>query len=106
LQLPDEHAERGLYLVTGRVRIAQREIEPRTLVVAKSERRVTITALEPSRLMLLGGAQLGERFIEWNFVSSNLEQIEQAKQAWQARQFPVVPGDDVEFIPLPSAPVR
>jgi redox-sensitive bicupin YhaK (pirin superfamily) len=106
LELPDEHAERGLYLVTGRLRIAKREIEPRTLVVAKSARRLTITALEPSRLMLLGGAQLGERLIEWNFVASTPEQIEQAKQAWQARQFPVVPGDDVDFIPLPSAPVR
>jgi hypothetical protein len=49
---------------------------------------------------------MGERFIEWNFVSSSRERIEQAKQAWQAREFPVVPGDDIEFIPLPSPPLR
>jgi hypothetical protein len=67
---------------------------------------VKLTALEPSRLMLLGGAHLGERFIEWNFVSSSLESIAAAKQAWQAREFPVVPGDEIEFIPLPSPPIR
>jgi redox-sensitive bicupin YhaK (pirin superfamily) len=52
--------------------------------------------------MLLGGAPLGERFIEWNFVSSSLERIERAKDDWRNQRFPKVPGDEVEFIPLPG----
>ena len=106
LELPDEHAERAFYVVSGRVRVGEREVEPRTLAVARSGERVILNAMEPSRVMLLGGAHLGERFIEWNFVSSSRERIEQAKAAWQAREFPVVPGDDIEFIPLPSPPLR
>lgn len=43
----------------------------------------------------------GPRYIEWNFVSSSLERIAQAKRAWQAGAFPKVPGDELEFIPLP-----
>jgi redox-sensitive bicupin YhaK (pirin superfamily) len=106
LELPQEHAERAFYVVSGRVRVGERELEPRTLAVARSGERVILNASEPARVMLLGGAHLGERFIEWNFVSSSRERIEQAKAAWQAREFPVVPGDDIEFIPLPSAPLR
>jgi redox-sensitive bicupin YhaK (pirin superfamily) len=106
VELPDEHEERAFYLVEGRVSVNDREYEPRQLAVVRPGASVRISALEPSRLMLLGGAPLGERFIEWNFVSSSLEKIEAAKAAWQAREFPVVPGDDVEFIPLPSPPLR
>lgn len=106
IELPNEHEERAFYLVNGRVSVNGREYEPRQLAVARPGASIQISALEPSRLMLLGGAHLGERFIEWNFVSSSHEKIEAAKAAWQAREFPVVPGDDVEFIPLPSPPIR
>jgi hypothetical protein len=53
--------------------------------------------------MLLGGAPLdGPRIVWWNFVASSRERIEAAKDQWQARRFASVPGDDVEFIPLPA----
>jgi hypothetical protein len=38
----------------------------------------------------------------WNFVSTRSGRIEQAKADWQAGRFPVVPGDEDEFIPLPG----
>ena len=44
----------------------------------------------------------GPRHIFWNFVSSSKERIERAKGEWRERRFPVVPGDAVEFIPLPD----
>jgi redox-sensitive bicupin YhaK (pirin superfamily) len=54
--------------------------------------------------MLLGGAPLdGERHIWWNFVSSSKERIERAKEDWLKRRFPVVPGDELEFTPLPES---
>jgi len=50
----------------------------------------------------------GPRIIWWNFVSSRLDRIEQAKADWKAARFDSVPGDS-EFIPLPEPepqPVR
>lgn len=56
------------------------------------------------RIVLLGGAPLdGRRYIHWNFVSSSRERIEQAKRDWKERRFPRVPGDEVEFVPLPDS---
>jgi redox-sensitive bicupin YhaK (pirin superfamily) len=57
-----------------------------------------------ARIVLLGGAPLdGRRYIDWNFVSSSGERIEQAKRDWKERRFPRVPGDEVEFVPLPDS---
>ena len=62
-----------------------------------------VTALDgPARLMLLGGEELGPRFIWWNFVSSSRDRIEQAKADWQAGRMTLPPEDKDEFIPLPD----
>jgi redox-sensitive bicupin YhaK (pirin superfamily) len=64
--------------------------------------RITITATQPARLMVLGGTALeGPRHIWWNFVSSRRERIEAAKADWAAGRFKPVPGE-TEFIPLPE----
>jgi Pirin C-terminal cupin domain len=56
--------------------------------------------------MLLGGeAFTTPRHVWWNFVSSSRERINQAKADWKAGEFPLVPGDDVEFIPIPEIPL-
>ncbi len=55
----------------------------------------------PTTLMLLGGESVGPRFIEWNFVSSSRERIEQAKADWRAGRMKLPDLDDQEFIPLP-----
>ena len=54
--------------------------------------------------MLLGGEPVGERFIEWNFVSSSRERIEQAKADWRAGRMTLPQRDHDEFIPLPETP--
>ena len=52
---------------------------------------------------MVGGAPMdGPRHIWWNFVSSRKERIEQAKAEWKAGHFEKVPGDEIEFIPLPE----
>jgi redox-sensitive bicupin YhaK (pirin superfamily) len=52
--------------------------------------------------MLAGGDKLdGERFIDWNFVSSSREKIERAKAAWRAQTIGKVPGE-TEWIALPE----
>jgi hypothetical protein len=35
-------------------------------------------------------------------VSSSKERIQQAKEDWIDRRFPLVPGDEEEFIPFPE----
>ena len=55
-------------------------------------------------LMILGGEPLGERYIEWNFVSSSKERIEQAKADWRAGRMKPPDLDHDEFIPLPPDP--
>ena len=54
--------------------------------------------------MLLGGEPVGERFIEWNFVSSSQDRIEQAKADWRAGRMKLPDLDDAEWIPLPGDP--
>ena len=71
--------------------------------VVKQPQEVLLEALEePARLMLFGGAALpGRRYINWNFVSSDKERIEKARDDWRHQRFPGVPGE-TEWIPLPE----
>jgi len=103
LSLPAGHDERGVYALSGALSHAGQAIEARALAIFRPGGIPAIQAEEPSRVLLLGGSPPdGPRYIEWNFVSSSLQRIEQAKRDWRAGLFPKVPGDEVEFIPLPE----
>ncbi len=103
-----EHEERGVYVVSGSVGIGGETFASGELAVLVPGADAAITAVEASRLMLLGGAKLPEeRTIWWNLVSTRPARIEQAKADWLAygqpgTTFPVVPEEE-EFIPLPAA---
>jgi hypothetical protein len=102
LALPEEHAERAVYVVSGGVTLDGDGYGPATMMVVKPGASAVVTATAASRVMLLGGAPLeGKRHIWWNFVASSPERIEQAKADWQGGRFAMVPGDD-DFIPLPE----
>ncbi|MDB5446970.1 MAG: pirin-related protein, partial [Phenylobacterium sp.] len=62
------------------------------------------TAVTPAIVMLVGGEPLGERFIEWNFVASSKDRIEQAKADWRAGRMKLPVADDKEWVPLPGDP--
>jgi redox-sensitive bicupin YhaK (pirin superfamily) len=97
-----DYEERALYLVDGEVDIAGDRFEGFKLLVFRPGDRITVRAIRPSRLMLLGGTALeGPRYIWWNFVSSRKERIEAAKEDWKTGRFGQVPGE-TEFIPLPD----
>jgi redox-sensitive bicupin YhaK (pirin superfamily) len=103
LALPDEHRERAAYVVEGAVAVDDRPHRAGVMLVFRENQPARVRALEPARVMLLGGAPLdGERHVWWNFVSSSLARIERAKAEWRDGRFAKVPGDDVELIPLPS----
>lgn len=100
LILPDT-AERALYLVSGQVKIRDIELGLQTLTVLQDKTGVVVEAVSSARIALIGGAAIGPRFINWNFVSSSKERLEQAIQDWKEGKFPKVPGDESEFIPYP-----
>ncbi|MBX7113217.1 MAG: pirin family protein [Myxococcaceae bacterium] len=104
LALPGGYAERALYVVDGALRCGAEQAEAGRMLVFTLEANVILRAERATRVVLLGGAPLdGKRFIDWNFVSSSKERLEQAKHDWKERRFPTVPGDEVEFVPLPSS---
>lgn len=100
--LDDVYEERAVYLLEGEVRIAGESFEGPRLLIFRPGDRITITAIQRSRMMFLGGDALeGPRYVWWNFVSSRKERIEQAKEDWKTGRFAPVP-DETEFIPLPE----
>jgi redox-sensitive bicupin YhaK (pirin superfamily) len=100
--LPTGHRERAIYVAKGSVEVSGRSYSIGQMLVFTDGVDPTITAKEPSTLMLLGGEPLGERFIWWNFVSSRKERIEQAKADWKAGRILLPPTDNKEFVPLPE----
>lgn len=109
LPLPDEHEDRGLYVLEGSVGIAGQNFEAGRMMVFRPGDRITVAAgPHGARLMILGGATLnGPRYIWWNFVASTQERIEEAKRQWRAENwgaglFDLPPGDRAEHIPLPG----
>ena len=101
LTLPEDEEELAFYVADGAVEVDGEAVGLGVMAVARAGRAVRIRGLESSRLMVVGGDNIGPRQIFWNFVSSRAERIEQAKQDWRDRQFAMVPGDD-EFISLPE----
>lgn len=103
LALPEEHEERGLMVVDGAIEAEGASHRDGAMLLFDRDERVEISAREHARVMLLGGAPLdGERHVWWNFVASSRERIDQASADWKAGRFAKIPGDDIEFIPLPE----
>jgi redox-sensitive bicupin YhaK (pirin superfamily) len=103
IAMPTGHDERAAYVVSGTVEHEGiRHQAGRMLVFAGGGEPVVTAEDGPARLMLLGGANIGQRFIWWNLVSSRRDRIEQAKADWKAGRMMLPPDDNLEFIPLPD----
>jgi hypothetical protein len=103
IALPDGYAERGAMVVGGTVEAGGAVHGDGDMILFDAAEDAAITARQDARVMLLGGAPLdGERHVWWNFVSSSKDRIERAKRDWTEGRFGKIPGDDIEFIPLPD----
>jgi redox-sensitive bicupin YhaK (pirin superfamily) len=92
-------------LVAGQAALDGDPLELYTLYVLKPGHAARLSSANGGRLMLMGGEAFStHRHVFWNFVSSSRDRINQAKEDWKAMRFPLVPGDDQEFIPLPEVP--
>lgn len=99
---PDDLRERAVYVAVGAVTHDDVTYGVGSLLVAAPGASLALTAVDDARLAVVGGAPLdAPRHLEWNFVASTRERLAQAREDWRARRFPTIPGDDVEFIPLP-----
>jgi redox-sensitive bicupin YhaK (pirin superfamily) len=98
--LPSDYSEQAVYSVTEGLQIDGFPLEQYRLAVLTPGAAVTISCDRPTRCMVIGGEPVGERHKWWNFVSSRLDRIEQAKQDWREGRFEPVP-QEIEFIPLP-----
>jgi hypothetical protein len=103
-QLPAEYPERAAYVATGEVEVDGHAYHPGQMLVFAPGQPVLVKAVQASTVMLLGGEPVGPRFIEWNFVSSSKDRIEQAKADWRAGRIKLPDLDHEEFIPLPGEP--
>ena len=109
IPLPDNHEDRGVYVLEGEIEVAGQSFASGRMMVFRPGDRVSLKAGRTgARLMILGGATMdGPRYLWWNFVASSQERIEAAKEAWRAGdwehgRFQLPVDDNAEFIPLPD----
>jgi redox-sensitive bicupin YhaK (pirin superfamily) len=101
LEAPAHEAELALYVVQGTLAVDGDPVTTGQLAMLEPGKRIPLRAIGETRAMLLGGERFPTpRHIWWNFVASSTDRIERAKQRWEQREFPHVPGE-TEFIPLP-----
>ncbi|MEG1453429.1 pirin family protein, partial [Brevundimonas sp.] len=97
------YTERALFVAKGVIEVDGRPFHEGQMVVLSAQAEPTVTALQPSSVMVMGGEPLGERLIWWNFVSSSKDRMEQAKADWKAGRMKLPVDDNQEFIPLPES---
>jgi redox-sensitive bicupin YhaK (pirin superfamily) len=104
LALAPAYPERAVFVAAGLGDLLGEAVGPGQMVALAAGADATLTAgPEGALVILVMGAPLdGPRFLDWNFVSSRPEKIREARERWKRREFPVVPGDAEEFIPLPE----
>ena len=102
--IPADYPERAVYVVRGGIEASGECFEEGQMLVLTPGAAVEIEAVGPAVVMALGGEPIGPRFIDWNFVSSSKERIEQAKADWRAGRMKLPDRDDKDFIPLPPEP--
>ncbi|MCC5996978.1 MAG: pirin family protein [Oceanicaulis sp.] len=109
IDLPRGHGELAAYVVSGAIEIAGEPVSAGHMAVFAPGEAPVLRVRADSRIMILGGANIGERHIDWNFVSSSKARIEQARADWRAsiaggfKNTPfVLPPGEHEWIPLPG----
>ncbi|MHA7878840.1 MAG: pirin family protein [Saccharospirillum sp.] len=102
LALPQPSAtwEWGLYCLDGHLAWDTEAIVRHHLRIRNQPGEVSWSA--GAHWVLMGGEPLGKRLMDWNFVATDAALIDAARQRWQQRQFPTVPGDD-GYVPSPKA---
>ena len=103
----DLFGESGLYILGGSIESEGNIFGPKQLLVAKDSTLCNFTIEKGSTIYIFGGEPFPEeRFIDWNFVSSDKSILTDARQKWKNQEFDKIKGDDTEYIPYPSFDVK
>jgi len=107
IKIGDElYGEAGLYILEGSIGAESERFGPKQLLVANNSKLCEFTMDANTTVYIFGGEPLPEeRLIYWNFVATDHEHIEHAKEKWKAQAFDPVPGE-TEFVPLPPEPTN
>lgn len=101
LTIGRDQPERALLVLDGQVTLADEALPAGRLAVLDEDAVPRLAGT--GAVVLLGGEPVGTRHIWWNFVHSDPERIEDAKQAWTDQRFPTVPDDHHPWVPVPTA---
>ena len=94
--------EIAVVVVKGSVLLDGEKISAGQMLVSQTEDSCCLELEDHAQLLLFGGQPLPEeRFLMWNFASSEKTKLEEAKANWIAKRFPKVPGDNT-YIPFPG----
>jgi len=94
--------ESALYILEGAIESEGNIFEPKHILIANNAKLCEFEMHENTSVYIFGGEPFPEeRFMYWNFVSSDKELIEEAKIKWQNQSYKPVPGE-TDFVPLPD----
>lgn len=94
--------ESAMYILEGTVTSEGNTFESKHILIARDSKLCSFEMAAHTTVYIFGGEAFPEeRFIYWNFVSSQKETIEKAKTDWLEQRFPPVPNE-TEFVPLPG----
>lgn len=92
----------GICPVYGMATFNGTMVRPGDMLVVEESGNEMIEIEKHSSVMIFGGKPFDEkRFIDWNFVSSDKEKIEKAKERWRNKEFEMIEGEN-SYVPLPS----
>ncbi|HNH45589.1 MAG TPA: pirin family protein [Myxococcota bacterium] len=100
--VPADVSERAAYVANGTVEVEGSTFQTGQMLVFSKGSTPTLRARTAATVMMLGGEPLGPRFIDWNFVSSSRERVEQAVADWRAGRMKLPDFDQEEFVPYPG----
>ncbi len=100
VRVPSDHPERAVLALDGDLTIDDRTITNGHLAVLEAGAEPTIAG--HGTVIVIGGEPVGPRHIWWNFVHADPDVIEDAKDRWRRGEFPTVPGDHDDPVPLPA----
>lgn len=94
--------EVALYLIEGSVQVGDVTYTNHEMIVFEPGSDVEVNISAGSHCVLIGGETFpNPKFIWWNFVSSSKEKMIAARDDWNSKKFPQVPGD-ANNIPAPQ----
>ena len=101
------YGESGLYILEGGIISDDIAYKPKQMLVTKDSHLCAFTIMENSTVYIFGGIPFPEeRFIDWNFVSSDKALIAEAKQKWIDQEFEKIKGEEQAYIPYPTLPKK